>query len=79
MANYHVVENSEGGWDALREGAGRAGAHADTQQEAESEAKELAAGSGGGEVRIHDRDGRIRDSDTVPPARDPFPPRDTRH
>ena len=32
-----------------------------------------------GEVRIHGLDGRIRDSDTIPPARDPFPPRDKRH
>jgi hypothetical protein len=28
---------------------------------------------------IHGRDGRIRDSDTVPPAKDPHPPRDTKH
>lgn len=34
---------------------------------------------GGGEVRIHGRDGKIRDSDTVPPGRDPHPPKDTRH
>ncbi|MFN3256916.1 MAG: DUF2188 domain-containing protein [Ilumatobacter sp.] len=33
----------------------------------------------GGEVRIHGKDGRIRDSDTVAPGRDPNPPRDTRH
>ena len=41
--------------------------------------KDLAHNSGGGEVRIHGLDGKIRDSDTVPPARDPFPPRDTKH
>lgn len=34
---------------------------------------------GGGEVRIQDRHGLFRDSDTVPPANDPFPPRDRRH
>ncbi|MDP3984720.1 MAG: DUF2188 domain-containing protein [Acidimicrobiia bacterium] len=33
---------------------------------------------GGGEVTIHGRDGRIRDSDTVPPGHDPNPPRDKR-
>jgi hypothetical protein len=27
---------------------------------------------------IHRPDGRIRDSDTIPPGRDPFPPRDKR-
>ena len=30
-------------------------------------------------VTIHGRDGRIRDSDTVAPGRDPFPPRDKKH
>ena len=34
---------------------------ADTQGEAEKIAKDLAASSGGGEVRIHGLDGKIRD------------------
>ena len=34
---------------------------------------------GGGEVRIQGRDGRWRDSDTVPPGNDPNPPRDKKH
>jgi len=29
-----------------------------------------------GEIRIHGRDGKIRDSDTVAPGDDPHPPRD---
>ncbi len=41
-------------------------------------AKEIVRDEGGGEVRIHGTDGRIRDSDTVAPGRDPSPPRDTR-
>jgi hypothetical protein len=28
-------------------------------------------------VRINNEQGRIRDSDTVPPARDPNPPKDS--
>lgn len=79
MANYHVVTNPNGGWDVKKENSDRASAHADTQAQAEEQAKQFAAHSGGGEVRIHGLDGRIRDSDTVPSARDPFPPRDTRH
>ena len=79
MSDYHVVKNLNSGWDAKQEGAQRAGFHGETQAEAESAAKKFAANSGGGEVRIHGLDGRIRDSDTVPPARDPFPPRDKRH
>ncbi|MBX3429686.1 MAG: DUF2188 domain-containing protein [Hyphomonadaceae bacterium] len=34
---------------------------------------------GGGEVRIHGKDGRIRDSDTVKKSRDPYPPRQKKH
>jgi hypothetical protein len=33
----------------------------------------------GGEVVIHGPDGRIRDKDTMPPAKDPNPPKDTKH
>lgn len=77
--NYHVTRNPSGGWDSKAEGASRASSHHRTQAEAEAAAKTYAGNAGGGEVRIHGRDGRIRDSDTVPPARDPNPPRDTRH
>lgn len=60
-------------------GAKRASAHAPTQAQAERRAKEIVSNRGGGEVRIHGKDGRIRDSDTVAPSGDPNPPRDTRH
>lgn len=50
-----------------------------TQSSAEQQAKQTVRGLGGGEVRIQGRDGRWRDSDTVAPARDPFPPRDKKH
>lgn len=80
MTNYHVSKDKESGqWKATREGSKRAGAITDTQKEAEKLAKEMAANSGGGEVRIHGLDGKIRDSDTVPPANDPCPPRDKKH
>ena len=79
MANYSVVKNLNGGWDSKRDGATRASSHADTQREAEAEAKLFSGNSGGGEVRIHGEDGKIRDSDTVPPANDPNPPKDKKH
>ena len=80
MANYHVSKDKESGeWKIQREGAERVSGFAPTQHEAEAKAKDLAQNSGGGEVRIHGLDGKIRDSDTVPHARDPFPPRDTKH
>lgn len=79
MANYHVIRNDDNRWKVVREKAQRVSVFEDTQREAEQKAKEFAANSGGGEVRIHGLDGKIRDSDTVPPAKDPFPPRDWRH
>jgi Uncharacterized protein conserved in bacteria (DUF2188) len=80
MANYHVSKDKENSrWRVTREGADRVSDYADTQGDAEKIAKEHARNSGGGEVRIHRLDGPIRDSDTVAPAKDPFPPRDTKH
>jgi hypothetical protein len=70
--NYHVTPNSDGAWDA------KARAHT-TQAEAEAAAKRYSSNQGGSEVRIHRTDGTIGDSDTVPPAPDPNPARDTKH
>jgi hypothetical protein len=52
--------------------------HHRTQAGAEKAAKQ-DIGPKGGEVVIHRPDGVIRDKDTVPPANDPNPPKDTRH
>jgi hypothetical protein len=80
MANYHVIKDSETGkWAAKREKAERAACTCDTQKEAERAAKQFAANSGGGEVRIHSPKGPIRDSDTVAPGNDPYPPKDKKH
>ena len=79
MANYHITKNPKDGWDVVKEGAERASFILETQKEAERKAKILAANSGGGEVRIHGLDGKIRDSDTVAPAPDPNPPKDKIH
>ncbi|MDP3988060.1 MAG: DUF2188 domain-containing protein [Candidatus Levybacteria bacterium] len=80
MANYHISKDKNSGdWRVKREGADRVSDFVDTQREAERVAKELATNSGGGEVRIHGLDGKIRDSDTVPPAHDPNPPRDKKY
>jgi hypothetical protein len=75
----HVVPNPKGGWDVKKPGADRASGHDRTQAEAESRAKEILSNQGGGEAVIHDRKGKIRDKDTVPPARDPYPPKDKKH
>lgn len=79
MSNYHVIKNQLGGWDAKREGSQRASINTNTQTEAERLAKQYSSNSGGGEVRIHGLDGKIRDSDTVWPGNDPNPPKDKIH
>lgn len=80
MANYHVSKDKENGqWRIKKEGAERVSDFANTQKEAEKMAKEFSANSGGGEVRIHGLDGKIRDSDTVAPGNDPNPPKDKKH
>ncbi len=75
----HIVRNPGGGWDVKKPGASRASSHHATQTEAEERAKQILSRDGGGEARIHGRDGRIRDSDTVPPGNDPHPPKDRKH
>lgn len=72
----HVVPNPNGGWDVVAPNAQRASAHTDTQAQAIARAKEIVHNAGGGEVRTHGRDGKIRNSDTVAPGNDPYPPRD---
>lgn len=72
----HVTPNAAGGWDVVKPGASRASSHHDTQAEAIDRAREIVINVGGGEVTIHNRQGRIRDRDTIAPGNDPNPPRD---
>ena len=72
----HVVPSDKGGWDVKAPGARRASAHAATQEAAQDRARQIVRNIGGGEVVTHNRDGKIRDSDTIKPGNDPFPPSD---
>ncbi len=74
----YVVKHPDG-WTVRSPGSDRASSVHPTQAEAEERAKEFVASLGGGEVRIQDRQGRWRDSDTVQPGHDPYPPRDKKH
>jgi hypothetical protein len=74
----HVVPNPKGGWDVKKPGSTRAGAHEQTKSAAVNRARDIVRNAGGGEVRIHGKDGRIRDSDTIARGKDPNPPRDKR-
>lgn len=76
--NRHIVPAPGGGWNVEGPHASRVSAHTRTQAEAIVRAREIVHNAGGGEVVTHNRHGVIRDSDTVPPGNDPFPPRDQR-
>jgi hypothetical protein len=76
----HVTPRSGGReWAATRGGAQRAAGLFPTQGKAEHRARELLENVGGGELVIHDRQGRIRSKDTVAGGNDPNPPRDMEH
>ena len=77
--NDRYVVNHPDGWAVKAGGADRASSVHGTQRGAEMAAKRIVGNNGGGEVRIQGRNGRWRDSDTVAPGNDPFPPRDRRH
>lgn len=70
-----VVKHPDG-WAVKAPGAKRASRVVDTQAEAEAAARKIVKNAGGGEVVTQGRDGKFRDSDTVPPGNDPLPPRD---
>jgi len=72
----HVVPGKDGGWDIKKPGSTRSSENVPTQGEATKRAKEIVRNAGGGEVTIHRPNGQIRNSDTVKPGNDPFPPRD---
>ncbi len=74
----HVVRQDDGRWAVKAPNAKKASSVSQTQREAIAKARETVKNQGGGEVRIHGRDGRIRDSDTIKPGNDPYPPRDRR-
>lgn len=78
MPNYHAMKKNNQ-WAVIKEGSTRVSSYASTQKEAEQDAKQYCKNAGGGEVRIHTPKGPIRDSDTVAPANDPCPPRDTKY
>jgi Uncharacterized protein conserved in bacteria (DUF2188) len=74
-----VSRDPAGGYRVDAPNASRASAKAPTKREAERRAKDIVRNLGGGEVTFRDDRGRIVDSDTVAPGRDPNPPKDTKH
>jgi len=77
--NDRYVVRSGSDWAVKKGGVKRPEGTYGTQAEAEQAAKSTVGGLGGGEVRIQGRNGKWRDSDTVAPGHDPYPPRDKKH
>lgn len=71
--NSREVVPTDGGWDVKKPGAGRASAHYDRQRDAVDRARQILKNAGGGELRIHGRDGKLRNSNTIG-RKDPYPP-----
>ena len=61
---YHVLPAKKGGWEVRKEGSNRATAQFATKAEAISRAREVSQSSGF-ELKIHARDGRIRETVVV--------------
>ena len=74
--NYHVTPRPDGKWQVIRDGADRASSVHDTQRDAIDRGRDLAKDDRT-DLRIHGRDGRIRDSDSY--GNDPNPPKDQKH
>lgn len=69
---HHVVPNANGGWDVKKGGAGRASSHHDIKQDAIDTGRKISQNQGT-EFRIHNKDGRIGQSDSH--GGDTFPPK----
>lgn len=75
----NVYQRPDGTWANKRQDAGRASSVHDTQREAEEAARDMLRNQGGGELTTSGRDGKFRSKDTIPPGKDPNPPKDTEH
>jgi hypothetical protein len=70
-----VSQRPDGTWANKKDGGERASSLHDTQKEAAKAAREQLKSSGGGELKVKDEQGKIRQKDTIAPAKDPYPPK----
>lgn len=75
QANSRDVSQHADGWAVTKPGSSRASAVLPTQAEAITRASQILGKDGGGELRVHGKDGAIRDQRTIAPGNDPFPPK----
>jgi len=70
---HHVVPSSGGGWNVRKGGSNRSSGHFDRKQDAIDRGREISRNQGS-ELVIHNRNGRISQSDSH--GNDPCPPKD---
>ena len=73
--SHHVVPNPDGGWNVKKGGATKASVHCDTKKEAIDRGRDISRNQQS-ELVIHNRDGKIAESDSH--GHDPCPPKDRR-
>jgi hypothetical protein len=76
-SDRYIQPRREGGWEVVKERHDRASVVTRTKQEALDRGREIVRNTGGGELRIKDRHGKLIDSDTIKPGNE-SPKRDTR-
>jgi hypothetical protein len=69
--NKRTVSPHPDGWSVEKPGASRASSVHDTQQQAIDAARRNLRNTGGGELAVKGRNGRVRDQDTIDPGNDP--------
>ena len=70
-----VSLREDGAWANQKDGGKRASSLHTTQKQAADAARQNLVNQGGGELKIKNEDGKIRQKDTIAPATDPFPPK----
>jgi hypothetical protein len=79
MTEQRWVVKDGDDWVVRKPNAERVSSRHGTQRQADDRAAEILQNLGGGERITQGRDGQIRSKDTIAPARDPNPPKDTEH
>jgi len=74
-----VYRRGDNKWVNKRNDASRASSVHDTQKDADNSARQMLRNQGGGELTTMGKNGQIRSKDTIPPGKDPCPPKDKEH
>ena len=77
--NRIVFKRPDGTWANKKNDASKASTVTDTQEQAIKEATRMLKNSGGGELSVKGRDGKIRSKDTIAPGPDPRKIKDREH